>query len=77
MSPAPYLHRESVSFTDVVTIAGGPSGGVSYAQLGPNGVDAITTNQVVPQGALWDQYAAMYEFYQVKHIAFKFVPYRY
>jgi hypothetical protein len=54
MSAAPYLHQETVTFHDIVAVAGGSSGGVSYAQLTPNGVNIEGLTQKIPQELLWN-----------------------
>jgi len=76
MKPAPFLHRESVTLTDVVPLQGNTDSGVFYAQVGPNGASSLSQTDLLPQVQIWDQYAAMYQFYQAKHISFKYVPYR-
>lgn len=77
MKPAPFLHKESVTLTDVIPLLGNTDGGVFYAQVGPNGASSLSQTDLLPQKLIWEQYAAMYQFYQAKHISFKYVPYRF
>jgi hypothetical protein len=48
-------------------------------QVNANGalINGAPPTEQVPQPRIWNQYAAMYDFYQVKHISFRFVPYRF
>jgi hypothetical protein len=37
MKPAPFLHREQVTLTDVLPLQGDNDGGFFYASVNPNG----------------------------------------
>lgn len=80
VQPAPFLYKERVVLEDIVTVTGDSSSGAIASILNANGYTGITpsgTTQRVPQSRIWDQYAGMYDFYQVKHISLQWVPFRF
>jgi hypothetical protein len=38
VSPAPFLHKETVTLEDILTLGGDDNGGNAYALLNPDGV---------------------------------------
>jgi len=78
VGPAPFLVKRRVVLEDVTTVAGDSAPFDAIQSVNANGVILPgATTRTVPQTRIWNQYAAMYDFYQVKHISFRFFPYRY
>jgi hypothetical protein len=62
-----------------VTVAGDATDGSTITLLNGNGISLVTQGIVdqVPQNLIWDEYAAMFEYYQVTKICLRFIPFRY
>jgi hypothetical protein len=51
MSAAPFLHRKSVIYSDIVAVAGGDNGGALFALVNGNGLstNSLNVDTVLPQ----------------------------
>jgi len=51
MGAAPFLHRKSVTYSDVVTVQGGDNGGALFALVNGNGLttNGLSVNTILPQ----------------------------
>lgn len=73
------LFKRSVTLTDAFEANSSSVLGSGFGQLqvNANGIrDPASATIRVPQTRIWDQYAAMFDFYQVKSVAMKFIPYK-
>ena len=48
MRPAPFLHKERVTLTDIVPLSGNDQGGFFYGAVGPNGLTNLTLSDKLP-----------------------------
>jgi hypothetical protein len=64
--------------TDVFTVVGDTVNGKSLLMLNGNGFSDSTTQVTsrIPQEGIWNQYAGMFEYYQVTKIELNFIPFR-
>jgi hypothetical protein len=79
VQPAPMLFKRSVVLTDATEVSSSSLLGSGYGQqqVSANGWrDPSAATVRVPQSRIWDQYAAMFEFYQVKSVKAKIIPYK-
>jgi hypothetical protein len=77
--PAPMLFKRSVTLTDAFELFSSSvlGSGFGQVQISSNGARIPTSaTDRVPQARIWDQYAAMFELYQVKQVHVKFIPYK-
>jgi len=51
MSAAPFLHRKSVIYSDIVAVAGGDNGGALFALVNGNGLttNSLNIDTILPQ----------------------------
>lgn len=51
MSAAPFLHRKSVTYSDVVAVVGGDNGGALFALVNGNGLstNSLNIDTILPQ----------------------------
>jgi len=78
--PAPGLVKRRVVLTSVFEVSGSSIAGNGFQRMyvSPNGFstpDASTYS--VPQKAIWDSYATMFDFYQVEYITATVYPYKF
>lgn len=76
---APSLFRRKVSLTDVWNINASTilANGYQVTYLGSNGAsNKDLSAYTVPQRRIWDQYAAMFDFYQVESVTARIVPFK-
>lgn len=73
------LFKRAVTLTDAVEVLSSSvlGSGFGQVQVSANGFRVPTsTTTTVPQSRIWDQYAAMFELYQVKQVHARFIPYK-
>ena len=65
IKPAPFLAKKAITLTDVFTVVGDTTNGKSLLMLNGNGFGDSTTSITnrFPQEGIWNQYAAMFEYY--------------
>lgn len=79
VAPAPMLFKRKVVLTDAVELFAASALGSGFAIISTsaNGVriPTVATSRV-PQQLIWNQYAAMFEYYQTMAVHTKFIPYK-
>jgi hypothetical protein len=69
-----------VSLTDVWNINASTilANGYQVTYLGANGAGNkdLGSSYTVPQRRIWDQYAGMFDFYQVESVELRFIPFK-
>jgi hypothetical protein len=79
VKPGEMLFRRSVSLTDATELFSSSvlGSGFGQAQITANGFKLPTSATYrVPQSQIWDRYAQMFDYYQVKRVHLKFIPYK-
>jgi hypothetical protein len=68
-----------VVLANIVTVSGDANGTIASLvnANGYSGISPLGSADQIPQVRIWDQYAAMYDFYQVKGIHFQWIPYHF
>jgi hypothetical protein len=79
MEDAPALFKRKVTLTDVYQIEANLADSTTVFQLSANGFRPTNTATTwrVPQPGIWDQYAGMFEYYQVDGLHVEWLPYNY
>jgi hypothetical protein len=74
------LFKRAVSLTDAVEMKSNSilGSGFGSIQISANGIIDFPSSQTpqIPQQQIWNKYAAMFDFYQVKSVRIKFIPYK-
>lgn len=78
---APMLFKRSVTLTDTAELSASSvlGSGFGSLEISANGLvnPNISNTAIVPQAAIFNKYATMFEFYQVKSVKAKLIPYKY